>query len=129
MVATGKAQFGVDFQDYLAPAYLSDLPVTAVAALIQHNTSGIISLKEKGMTSPKDLEGRTYATWDLPVEQATMKNVVESDGGDWSKVNLASVTVTDVISLTDQYRRGLDLLCLGWHRHPGQGAGYQLLLF
>ena len=27
-----------------------------------------------------------------------MKNVVENDGGDWSKVNLASVTVTDVIS-------------------------------
>lgn len=98
LVATGKAQFGVDFQDYLAPAYLSDLPVTAVAALIQHNTSGIISLKEKGMTSPKDLEGKTYATGDLPVEQATMKNVVESDGGEWGKVNLASVTVTDVIS-------------------------------
>lgn len=49
LVATGKAQFGVDFQDYLAPAYVSDLPVTAVAALIQHNTSGIISLKEKGI--------------------------------------------------------------------------------
>ncbi len=29
---------------------------------------------------------------------ATMQNVVENDGGDWSKVNLASVTVTDVIS-------------------------------
>lgn len=98
LVATGKAQFGVDFQDYLAPAYVSDLPVTAVAVLIQHNTSGIISLKEKGIQSPKDLEGKTYATWDLPVEQATMKNVVENDGGDWSKVNLASVTVTDVIS-------------------------------
>lgn len=98
LVATGKAQFGVDFQDYLAPAYVSDLPVTAVAALIQHNTSGIISLKEKGIQSPKDLEGKTYATWDLPVEQATMQNVVENDGGDWSKVNLASVTVTDVIS-------------------------------
>lgn len=27
-----------------------------------------------------------------------MQNVVENDGGDWSKVNLASVTVTDVIS-------------------------------
>jgi len=36
LVATGKAQFGVDFQDYLAPAYVSDLPVTAVAVLIQH---------------------------------------------------------------------------------------------
>ena len=45
LVASGKAQFGIDFQDSIAPAFASDdpLPVTAVATLIQHNTSGIIS--------------------------------------------------------------------------------------
>ena len=44
LVASGKAQFGVSFQDSLAPAFIgeSPLPVTAVAAIIQHNTSGII---------------------------------------------------------------------------------------
>ena len=51
LVASGKAQFGVSFQDSMAPGVAGDnaLPVTAVAALIQHNTSGIISLKEKGI--------------------------------------------------------------------------------
>ena len=46
MVASGQAQFGIDFQDYLAPVFSSedDYNVTEVAALIQHNTSGIISL-------------------------------------------------------------------------------------
>ena len=36
MVASGKAQFGVDFQDYLAPVFTSEekIPVTAVAAMI-----------------------------------------------------------------------------------------------
>ena len=90
MVASGKAEFGVDFQDYLAPVFTSKekIPVTAVAAMIQHNTSGLISLKEDKINSPKDLEGKNYATWDLPVEKAMMKNIVESDGGDFSKVNL-----------------------------------------
>ena len=90
MVASGKAQFGVDFQDYLAPVFTSEekIPVTAVAAMIQHNTSCIISLKEDNINSPKDLEGKNYATWDLPVEKAMMQNIVESDGGDFSKVNL-----------------------------------------
>lgn len=37
--------------------------VSAVAAIIQHNTSGLISLKEKGIDSPRKLEGKTYATW------------------------------------------------------------------
>ena len=90
MVASGQAQFGIDFQDYLAPVYTSEeeIPVTAVATLIQHNTSGIISLKEDGIATPKGLEGKNYATWDLPVEKAMMQNIVEADGGDFSKVNL-----------------------------------------
>lgn len=55
LVASGKAQFAMSFQDSLAPAFSGDtrLPVTAVAAVIQHNTSGIISRKGKGWTGPK----------------------------------------------------------------------------
>ena len=95
--AAGQAQFAIDAQDTLAPAFCSDTPlaVTAVAALITHNTSGIISLKGQGMDSPKGLEGHTYLTWDSPVELAMLENVVTSDGGDWSKVRLIPNTVTD----------------------------------
>jgi ABC-type nitrate/sulfonate/bicarbonate transport system substrate-binding protein len=71
------------------------MEVTAVAALIQHNTSGIISLKGQGMDTPKGLEGNTYLTWDSPVELAMMENVVNADGGDWSKVSTIPNVVTD----------------------------------
>ena len=95
--SAGQAQFAIDAQDTLAPAFTSDTPmqVTAVAALIQHNTSGIISLKGQGMDRPKGLEGKTYLTWDSPTELAIMKNVVENDGGDWDKVTKIPNTVTD----------------------------------
>lgn len=100
LVASGKAQFGVSFQDTLAPAFASDspLPITAVAALIQHNTSGIISRKGEGMDRPKGMEGHTYATWDAPIEKAMIQNVVEQDGGNFSKVILTPSTVTDEYS-------------------------------
>ncbi len=100
LVAGGGAQFGVDFQDSLAPAFASEekLPVTAVAALIQHNTSGLISLKEKGIDTPKNMEGYTYATWDLETEKAIVKYVMEQDGGDFSKLELIPSTVADVVS-------------------------------
>lgn len=100
LVATGKAQFGVSFQDSMAPGVAGDhaLPNTAVAALIQHNTSGIISRKGEGMDRPKGLEGKKYATWDAPIEKAMMQNVVEKDGGDFSKVELIPSTVTDEVS-------------------------------
>lgn len=100
LVASGKAQFGVSFQDTMAPGVAGDsaFPNTAVAALVQHNTSGIISRKGEGMDTPKGLEGKKYATWDAPIEKAMLQNVVEADGGDFGKVELIPSTVTDEVS-------------------------------
>ena len=55
LVGSGKAQFGISFQDSMMPAVVGDdaLPITAVAAVLQHNTSGIISnLKTDGRKRP-----------------------------------------------------------------------------
>lgn len=100
LVASGKAQFGISFQDTMAPGVTGEdaLPTTAVAAVVQHNTSGIISRKGEGMDRPKGLEGKKYATWDAPIEKAMLQNVVEADGGDFSKVELIPSTVTDEVS-------------------------------
>lgn len=100
LVASKKAEFGISFQDSLAPAYAltEPLPVTAVAALIQHNTSGIVSRKGEGMERPKGLEGKQYATWDMPVEKSILKNIVELDGGNFEQVNFIPSTVTDEVT-------------------------------
>lgn len=100
LVASGKAQFGVSFQDSLAPAFVGDsiIPVTAVAAVIQHNTSGIVSRAGEGMATPKGLEGKKYATWDLDVEKATIRDVMKADGGNFDLVELIPSTVTDEVS-------------------------------
>lgn len=95
--AANQAQFAIDAQDTLAAAFALDNPleVTAVAALIQHNSSGIISLAGQGMDSPRGITGNTYLTWDSPIEKAMMENVVNADGGDWSQVTLEPNTVTN----------------------------------
>ena len=95
--AANQAQFAIDAQDTLAAAFATDVPleVTAVAALVQHNSSGIISLAGQGMDTPKGITGNTYLTWDSPIEKAMMQNVVNADGGDWSKVVLEPNTVTN----------------------------------
>ena len=100
LVASGKAQFGVSFQDSLAPAFAGDakMPVTAVGAVIQHNTSGIISRAGEGMDTPKGLEGKKYATWDLDVEKETIRDVMKADGGNFDLVELIPSTVTDEVS-------------------------------
>ena len=100
LVASGRADFGVGFQDSMAAAISGEnaLPITAVAAIIQHNTSGIISNEGNGMDVPKGLEGHSYATWNGAIELATLEAVVEADGGDFSKVELIPSTVTDEVS-------------------------------
>ena len=100
LIGAGGAQFGISFQDTLAKSFSNDspVPVTAVAAIIQHNTSGIISLKDKGIDSPKKLEGHKYATWDDEIEKAILKKIITDDGGDFSKVKMIPNTVTDVVT-------------------------------
>ncbi len=100
LVASGGAQFGIDFQEYLAPAFGAEnpLPVIAVAAILQHNTSGIVSLKEKGIDNPVKLEGMRYATWDIPIEQAIIEASVTKNGGDFSKVSLIPAYVDDIVA-------------------------------
>ncbi|MEL7647323.1 MAG: ABC transporter substrate-binding protein [Sedimentibacter sp.] len=100
LVGGGGAEFGISFQDTLAPNFASanSMPITAVAALIQHNTSGIISLKEDGIDSPAKMAGHNYATWDMPIEQAIIRKIVEDDGGNFDEIEMVPSTVTDVIT-------------------------------
>ncbi|MDH6365573.1 ABC-type nitrate/sulfonate/bicarbonate transport system substrate-binding protein [Enterococcus sp. PF1-24] len=97
LVASGKAAFGISAHDSLAANYASKepMPVTAVAAVLQHNTSGIMSRKGDGIDTPKGLENKTYATWDSPVEQAMIAEVMVADNGDFAKVNLIPNNIVD----------------------------------
>lgn len=127
LVASGKAQFGVSFQDSLAPAFAGDspMPVTAVAAIIQHNTSGIISRSGEGMDSPAGLEGKKYATWDLDVEKATIRDVMAADGGDFDLVELIPSTVTDEVSALQSGSVDAIWIFYGWAGIACEVAGLE----
>ena len=97
MCAAGQAQFSVTAQDSMAGALDRDDPlgVTAVAAVLQHNTSGIISRKGDGITSPKGMEGKVYSTWESPIEMAMIRWCMEKEGADFDKVRLIPNSITD----------------------------------
>lgn len=116
MCAAGQAQFAIDAQDTLAAAFATDEPlgVTAVAALLQHNTSGIISRKGEGMDSPKGLENHTYSTWESPIELAMLKTVVEKDGGDFSKVKQIPNNITDEAGALKEKQTDAIWIFYGW---------------
>lgn len=90
LVAVGKGDFGISYQEDVTVALTSEdpLPIKAIAAVIQHNTSGFAAYKDKGIHSPKDFEGKTYAGWGGPGEEAVLKAVMTQAGADFSKLNL-----------------------------------------
>ncbi len=106
LIGSGGGELGIAFQDFLAANFASKtpIPVTAVAAILQHNTSGIISTKESGIASPKDLSGTKYATWDLDIEKAIIKKMMENEGANFDDLELVPSTwsaVTDIKEAAD----------------------------
>lgn len=131
LVASGNAQFGVSFQDTMAPALIGDspLPITAVAAVIQHNTSGIVSRAGEGLDHPAGMEGHTYATWDLDVEKATLRRVIEADGGDFDKVQLIPSNVTDEVTALSTKSVDSIWIFYGWAGVACEVAGLDIDYF
>ena len=92
LIATGKGDFGVSYQEDVTYGRASEdpLPVKAIAALIQHNTSGFASAADKNITSVKDFEGKVYAGWGSPSEEAIIRAVMEEAGADFSKLTMVT---------------------------------------
>ncbi len=90
LVAVGKGQFGVSYQEDVTYARTAEepLPIRAIATIIQHNTSGFVSLKSADIKSPKDFEGKVYAGWQAPSEEAVIRAVMKKAGGDFEKLTM-----------------------------------------
>jgi len=95
LVASGTAQFGISYQESVTYARAAGVPIVSIAAVIQHNTSGFASLKDKNILSPEDFEGMTYGGWGSETEEATIKYLMDQAGADFSKVRIMTIGDTD----------------------------------
>jgi len=102
LVAANKAQFGVSYQESVTLARLENVPVVSIAAVIQHNTSGFASVKDKGILTPKDFEGKRYGGWGSPIEKATLKALMDKYGGDVEKVDILTTGATDFFAASEK---------------------------
>jgi len=125
LIGADKAEFGISFQDTLAKSFSTDnpMPITAVAAILQHNTSGVISLKDKNIKTPKDLTGKRYSTWDDPIELAMLEKIVNDDGGDFSKVKKVPYAENIIAQLQDTSKNGSDS---GWIYYGWDGISFNV---
>lgn len=95
LVASGKADFGIGYQEGLTQARAQGVPLVSLAAIIQHNTSGFAAPVNKNIKSPKDFEGKKYGGYGSPVEEAIMKAIMEKENADVKKVDILNLGDTD----------------------------------
>ncbi|HBV97946.1 MAG: ABC transporter substrate-binding protein [Peptococcaceae bacterium BICA1-7] len=95
LVATGRAQFGVSYQEDVTMARASGVPIVSLAAVVQHNTSGFVSKKQANITSPEDFEGKRYGGWGSASEEAVLKAVMEKAGADPKKTKIINIGTSD----------------------------------
>lgn len=125
LVASGKAEFGVSAQEALTHARVQDIPIVSIAAVIQHNTSGFASPKDKNITSPADYEGKTYGGWGAPVEKAVLSSLMKQEDADVEKVDIVNMGNTDFFTAV---KRDVDFAWIyyGWTGVEAELRGQEL---
>ncbi len=99
VVGSGKAEFGISFQEYVTSARIEGVPIVSIAAIIQHNTSGFISLKDRGITKAADFAGHSYGGFGLQIEKAIISAMITRDGGSPESVKYVNVSEGDLLSM------------------------------
>ena len=126
LVAVGRGDFGISYQEEVTMAVASEdpLPIRAVDAVIQHNTSGFATAKSKNIASPKDFEGKTYSSWGGPGEAATIHAVMDSVGADFDKLDIVISDGSGFAAL----ERNIDIMWFyeAWDNVKCQLAGFPI---
>ncbi|MCI8541045.1 MAG: ABC transporter substrate-binding protein [Erysipelotrichaceae bacterium] len=126
LVAVGKGQFGVSYQEDVTYARTASepLPIRAIATIIQHNTSGFVSLANANIETPKDFEGKVYAGWQSPSEEALIRAVMKQAGADFSKLTMVGADGSGFAA----FGKGVDIQWdfAGWALIKGRMDGYDL---
>lgn len=126
LCAVGKAEFAVTYQENVTYARTATepLPIRAIAAIIQHNTSGFLTRAEDNIQSPKDFEGKVYAGWQAPSEEAVLKAVMTAAGADFSKLTMVGATGSGLESMGDDI--DIQWEFEGWAVTKDRMEGYDL---
>lgn len=102
LVASGKAEFGVSYQESITQARIQEVPIVSIAAVIQHNTSGFASPVEKNIKTPKDFAGKSYGGWGSPVEKSVLASLMQQEHANPEDVSIINIGDTDFFTAVER---------------------------
>ena len=92
LVAAGKAEIGLYYQhDVIQARANQNVPVKSIGAVVQGPLNIILSLKDKEITSPSDLVGKTVGYAGTELSEALVRSIMQNVGADDSDVTMVDV--------------------------------------
>lgn len=127
LVSSGKADVGISSTESIVADAAVNQPVVSIAAIMQHNTSALVTLKSSGITRPSQLDGKTYGGFGAPYESAVVGEIIKHDGG---KGTFKNVTLSvDAMQALQSKRVDFAWVFEGWEVIQAQRQGTQLNVF
>jgi putative hydroxymethylpyrimidine transport system substrate-binding protein len=99
LLAAGRTEFAIlDIHD-LGIARERGLPLVGVMPIVQRPLAAILARRDRGIASPRQLEGRTVGVTGLPSDEAVVDSEVSADGGDPAAVDEVTIGFNAVSAL------------------------------
>ena len=103
LVSAGKAEFGLYYQqDIIQMVADQGVKVKSLGAVCQSPLNIVLSLKDKNIQSPKDLEGKTVGYAGTPLSEAMISVLMRNVGADTSALTLKNVGFDLMSSMTSR---------------------------
>src|SRR5579884_2099730 len=127
LVSTGKADVGISSTEGIVADAAVGQPVVSIAAIIQHNTSALVTLASSGLTRPAMLDGKIYGGFGAPYEGAVVGEIIKKDGG---KGVFKNVTLSvDAMDALKAHRVDFVWIFEGWEGIQAAREGVKLNTF
>ena len=130
MTAAGKADLGIYYlQDVAIARGNEKIPVKAVGTIVQSPLSIILSLKDKNITSPKDLVGKKIGYGGTALSEGIISTILENEGEDPKSADVVDVGF-DLMSSMTTGKVDATIGCLVNHEVPQmEEEGFELNYF
>lgn len=92
LVAAGRAEIGIYYQqDSIMARANQSVPIKSIGTIVHSPLNVLLSLKEKGITSPRDLVGKRIGYAATELSEAVVRSMMENAGVDSSQIEMIDV--------------------------------------
>src|SRR5947209_10529509 len=81
LVSNGQAAVGISSTESIVADVAANQPVVSIHAIVQHNTSALVTLASSGLCRQRYLDGKIYGGFGAPYESAVVGEIIQKDGG------------------------------------------------